>query len=161
MQKQSKRLIGAAVLICGTALIVGIVLGIRHSNKKGSAILGSDAVLAKCGALQMFSSGTSNTLVDGTFTDFAYGPSLESCCAAKYAICSACPWAAVATYSCPIGSMVYEATCSTTKPEGSDYSACQSSNMYQATSGAGASRRLAIASGCVPTTTMEVYTKCR
>jgi hypothetical protein len=155
MQKQGKRLIGAAVIICGTALILGIVLGTRHSNKsknlKGSAILGSDAVLAKCGALQMYNSGTSNTL-DGTFTDFAYGPNLESCCAAEYA----CPWAAVATYSCPNGSMVYEATCCTAKPVGSDYSSCQSSNMYQAAAGAGASRRLAIASGCVPTTAMEV-----
>jgi hypothetical protein len=69
MQKQGKRLIGAAVLICGTALILGIVLGTRHSNKsnnlKDSAILGSDAVLAKCGALQMYNPGASNAL-DGT-----------------------------------------------------------------------------------------------
>jgi hypothetical protein len=125
MQKQGKRLIGAAVLICGTALIVGIVVGTRHSHNKktrslkGFAIQGDAAVQAKCGALQMYNSGTSNAL-DGTLANFAYGPSLESCCAAEYA----CPWAAVSTYSCPNGSMIYEAACCTAKPVGSNYSSC-------------------------------------
>jgi hypothetical protein len=152
MHKQNKLLIGAAALICGTVLIVGVVLGTRPhrssttSNLNGSAVQASGAMTATCGALQRYNSGSSNTL-DTIFKDVAYGPELRSCCTAEYA----CPWAAVASYSCPNGSITYEATCCTAEPINKGSSYCQGGDVYQATVGAATSRRLAVGAGCTPT----------
>jgi hypothetical protein len=153
MQKQGKLLSAAAAITCGTVLIVGVVLGTRPqrrssntSNLKGTAVQASGAVTANCGTLQMYNSGSSNTL-DGTLKDFAYGPELQSCCTAEYA----CPWAAVATYSCPNGSITYEATCCTAEPISNNYSSCQGGDVYQANVGAATSRRLAVGAGCTLT----------